>query len=51
MESDFQTIVYADAQNRKDKYALAKEALYSQMSHDILMYKPAEYFFIYHQRI
>lgn len=47
MESDFQTIVYADAQNRKDKYALAKEALYSQMSHDILMYKPAEYFFIY----
>ena len=26
MESDFQTIVYADAQNRKDKYALAKES-------------------------
>ena len=25
MESDFQTIVYADAQNRKDKYALQKK--------------------------
>lgn len=47
MELDFQTIVYADAQNRKDKYALAKEALYLQMSQDILMHKPAEYFFIY----
>ena len=47
MELDFQTIVYADAQNRKDKYALAKEALYLQLSQDILMYKPVEYFFIY----
>ena len=39
--------MYADAQNRKDKYALAKKALYSQMSHDILMYKPAESFHLF----